>query len=221
MKDIQEDKYSDPLLNTQQQDMYQKLSFRPDDLYLPCEGDKIVTFDVCYDQSANVGIDIVEYPAKPVSIRSFKTAISGKYIPGYFSFYEGPVILKALEHLQMDGIDPALIIVDGHGLAHPRKFGLACFVGATSGKPVIGVAKESLLPFNNPPPNEQYGTHDFLLNNEKVGVAIRLQAHVKPVFISPGNRISLETSVDIIKGLTTVFRLPDNIRRADKASRSQ
>jgi deoxyribonuclease V len=131
------------------------------------------------------------------------------------------VIIETLAWLKEQGIIPALLVVDGHGLAHPRYFGLACYVGVKTGLPVIGVAKKNLLPYNaGGLSKKRYVEHGFYREKEKIGIAIRLQENKAPVFIIPGNKISLETAISVIKLMTTDFKFPDNIRRADQASRS-
>lgn len=205
--------------NALQSALAKQLDFSPASLYKPKRDDTIVTIDVLYEnENAHVGIDITAWPHQHLKTLTYQTKVSGQYISGYFSFYEGPVIIETLNWLQ--DFSPALIIVDGHGLAHPRKFGLACYVGVQTGLPVIGLAKKNLLHYNaeglSP---KRYVEHGFYDGKEKIGVVIRLQENKAPVFISPGNKISLETSIQVIKQLTTSFKFPDNMRRADQASR--
>ena len=216
------DKYNNEGYNALQQKLAGQLDFSQASLYKPKRGDIIATVDVLYsNEIASVGIDITEWPHQPVKTLTFQTKVSGQYIPGYFSFYEGPVIVETIAWLKGQNINPALLVVDGHGLAHPRYFGLACYAGVQTGLPVIGVAKKNLLPYNAEGLNKKrYVEHGFFREKEKIGVAIRLQENKAPVFISPGNKISLETAIAVIKQLTTEYKFPDNIRRADQASRS-
>jgi deoxyribonuclease V len=217
---MQKNKMNNDAYNALQQEMAKQLDFSPASLYKPKRDDVIVTIDVLYEnEKAQAGIDITAWPHQPVKTLTYQTKVSGQYIPGYFSFYEGPVIIETLKWLQ--DVFPALIVVDGHGLAHPRQFGLACYVGVQTGLPVIGVAKKNLLPYNAEGlSKKRYVEHGFYNGKEKIGVAIRLQEDKAPVFVSAGNKISLATSIQVIKQLTTSFKFPDNIRRADQASRS-
>lgn len=219
---MKQDPYNNDEYNALQETLARQLDFSPASLYKPKRDDVIVTIDVLYtDKNANVGIDITAYPHQPVQTLSYQANVSGQYIPGYFSFYEGPVIIETIAWLLQQNISPALLIVDGHGLAHPRRFGLACYVGVKTGLPAIGIAKKNLLPYNAEGLNKKkHVQHGFYHEKEKIGVAIRLQEDKAPVFISPGNKISLETAIAVIKQLTTTFKFPDNIRRADQASRS-
>lgn len=215
------DKFENTSLNEEQDRLKSSLDFSTENLYAPKAGDCILTLDVLYkNDKAFVGTDIVHYPNTAVQTELYTTTVTGSYVPGYFSFYEGPVLMETIRYLATKTIVPDLLIVDGHGLAHPRQFGLACYMGVHTGLPVIGIAKESLLPFDkNLLTREKYATSYFTIENEKVGAAIRLQENTNPVFISPGNKISLETCIDIIKNLATDFKNPDNMRRADAASR--
>jgi deoxyribonuclease V len=216
------DQYNNEEYNAIQRELSEQLDFSPASLYKPKRGDVIVTIDVLYSNNMAVaGIDITTWPNQPLKTLTYQTKVSGQYIPGYFSFYEGPVVIDTLTWLKEQDIIPALLVVDGHGLAHPRYFGLACYVGVKTGLPVIGVAKKNLLPYNAEGlSKKRYVEHGFYREKEKIGIAIRLQENKAPVFISPGNKISLETSIAVIKQLTTEYKLPDNIRRADHASRT-
>jgi deoxyribonuclease V len=215
------DKHENKALNDQQESLKNLLDFSAVNLYAPKPGDLILTLDVLYkNEKAFVGIDITRFPNTPVHTEQYITTVNGTYTPGYFSFYEGPVLLDAIQYLAGKQITPDMVIVDGHGLAHPRQFGLACYIGVHTGLPVIGIAKESLLPFDkNTLGNEKYALHYFAMNQETVGAAIRLQENINPVFISPGNRITPDTAIAVIKTLSSAYKNPDNMRRADAASR--
>jgi deoxyribonuclease V len=220
-----EDRFSDPALDALQLELSQSLDFSPENSFLPKPGDRIYTIDIRYidDHNIQAGIDIVAFPDTHLSTEIVRLSFEKReYIPGYFSFYEGPVVLAVLDELEKTFPQPDLVIVDGHGLAHPRKFGLACYIGAKTGLPTIGIAKKNLLPFDRKALSaEQFATHEFRVEEEIVGVAIRLQEGINPVFISAGNRISLETAIDTIRQMTQKFRLPENMRRADQASRKE
>lgn len=216
------DKHENTALNDQQESLKNLLDFSAANLYAPESGDLILTLDVFYkNEKAYVGIDITRYPNTPVHTEQYITTVTGTYTPGYFSFYEGPVLLDAIRYLSGKQIKPDLVIVDGHGLAHPRQFGLACYIGVHTGLPVIGIAKESLLPFDKGMlGNEKYALQYLIVNEAIAGAAIRLQELINPVFISAGNRILLDTAIAVIKTLTSVYKNPDNMRRADAASRT-
>lgn len=217
------DRYADPELDALQENLRSQLDFSPERLFVATRGKRVVTLDVRYlpDGRAQVGIDTVILPDEVLPTQIIFVPVTGRpYIPGYMSFYEGPVVAEALEKLALQHPPPDLVIVDGHGMAHPRKFGLACYVGAITGLPTIGIAKKNLLPFDRKQvPEAKNATFPFLVGEEQVGVAIRLQQGINPVFVSHGNRITLETAIAVIQSLTGSYRLPENLRRADEASR--
>ena len=140
------------------------------------------------------------------------------YVPGLLSFREAPVILKALACLQEP---PDLIFVDGHGVAHPRRLGVAAHIGVLSGLPTIGVAKKKLCgDFDEP--GARKGDRSILTHKgERIGTVLRSKEKVKPLFISPGHRVSHETAVALVLQHLTRYRLPEPTRLADKLSKTK
>lgn len=135
------------------------------------------------------------------------------YIPGFLSFREIPAVLDALEKIQTI---PDLILCDGQGIAHPRRFGIACHLGVLVDIPTIGVAK-SLLVGKHEELSETRGSWQPLIyKGETVGAALRTRPGVKPVYISSGHRISLSTAINYVLHCTTKYRLPETTRIADK-----
>jgi deoxyribonuclease V len=137
------------------------------------------------------------------------------YVSGLFAFRELPVLLDALNELAEP---PDLLVVDGQGLAHPRRFGLACHLGVLTGIPTIGVAKTPLGAYDPPGP-DRGATAELRDRGEVVGVALRTQRDVKPVFVSIGHRIDLPTACAHVLALAPRYRLPETTRRADRRSR--
>ena len=135
------------------------------------------------------------------------------YVPGLLSFRETPVAIKALEKLT---VAPDLILCDGQGLAHPRRFGIACHIGLIVDVPTVGVAKSLLVgKFENL--GETRGSIAPIIHrNEQVGVALRSKDKVQPVYVSIGYRISLETATDFVLRCAPKYRLPETTRLADK-----
>ena len=135
------------------------------------------------------------------------------YVPGMLSFRETPVAIKALEKLTLT---PDVILCDGQGLAHPRRFGIACHIGLIADVPAIGVAKSLLVgKFENL--GETRGSAAPLIHkNEQIGVALRTRDKVQPLFVSAGHKISLETAIDIVLQCAPKYRLPETTRLADK-----
>jgi deoxyribonuclease V len=135
------------------------------------------------------------------------------YVPGLLSFREAPAILAALDELERL---PDLLVCDGQGLAHPRRFGIACHLGVLTGLPAIGVAKKRLIGTHGEPPEARGEWVSLMHKGDVVGAVLRSRAGVKPIYVSSGHRVSLETAVDLVMGCTTRYRLPETTRRADK-----
>ena len=135
------------------------------------------------------------------------------YIPGYLSFREIPAILEALKQLQ---ITPDLILCDGQGLAHPRRFGLASHLGVLLDLPTIGVAK-SLFVGKHQEVDIQKGSWQPLIDqDETIGLILRSRTNVKPIYVSIGHKISLPTAKEYVMQCLTKYRLPETTRWADK-----
>jgi deoxyribonuclease V len=135
------------------------------------------------------------------------------YVPSLLSFRETPVAIKALEKLETA---PDLILCDGQGIAHPRRFGIACHIGLLTNKPSIGVAKSILTgKFENL--GEARGSVAPLISKkEQIGAALRTKDKTQPVYVSVGHRISLETAVSYVLQCAPKYRLPETTRLADK-----
>lgn len=135
------------------------------------------------------------------------------YVPGLLSFRETPVAIKVLEKLTLT---PDLILCDGQGLAHPRRFGIACHIGLIADVPTIGAAKSVLVgSFENL--GEIRGSVAPLIHrNEQVGVALLTKDKVQPLYISVGHKIGLETATEIVLQCAPKYRLPETTRLADK-----
>ncbi len=137
------------------------------------------------------------------------------YVPGLLSFREIPALLAAFESLR---VSPDLIFCDGQGYAHPRRFGLACHLGVLLDVPSIGVAK-SLLIGKCKEPARKAGSTAGLMDadtGEQIGAAVRTASGVKPVYVSPGHRISLRRAIEFTLAVTDGFRIPRPTREADR-----
>lgn len=173
--------------------------------------------DVAYDEKSNnqfaavVVLDANSFELIDSSIA--QESVKFPYIPGLFSFREMPTIAKALKKLKTI---PDLIVCDGQGVAHPRRFGLACHLGIMFNIPTIGCGKTRLLgDANEPGPNR--GDSEPLMDSGKVvGSVLRTQDNIKPLFVSIGHLISLKTACEWIIKLTPQFRLPETTRQADQ-----
>ena len=114
---------------------------------------------------------------------------------------------------------PDLVVVDGQGMAHPRRFGLACHLGVVTGLPTVGVAKSRLVGRYEEPGRERGSTSPLWHRKEIVGVALRTRDGTNPLFVSVGHRVGLQTCVDLVLRVTPKWRLPEPIRLADAISR--
>jgi deoxyribonuclease V len=135
------------------------------------------------------------------------------YIPGLLSFREAPVALAALQQVR---IQPDLLLVDGHGIAHPRRFGIASHLGVLLDIPTIGVAR-SILVGRAAEPGELPGDLTSLLDgDEEIGTALRTRSRSRPIYVSPGHRVSLETAASLVMQCGRGYRLPEPTRLADQ-----
>lgn len=137
------------------------------------------------------------------------------YLPGLLTFREGPLILRIWEKIENK---PDIIIFDGQGIAHPRRMELATHLGILLNKPSIGCAKTHLYgEYDNPP--DIKGKYKYIKeNNEVIGAVLRTKNGVKPVFVSPGNLINLDLSIEIILKCMKNYRLPEPLRLAHLSS---
>ena len=177
------------------------------------------------------GVDVAYLPEKEqsvatvvvVSCADFETVESAvakiktpfPYIPGLLSFREIPAILKALE--QLSDL-PDLILVDGHGQAHPRRFGIASHLGLWLKHPTIGIGKSRLCGEFREPGKEKGSSTDLIHKGEVIAKVLRTRTGVRPVFVSVGYGLPLEECAHWTLAMTSRFRLPEPVHRADRLS---
>jgi len=135
------------------------------------------------------------------------------YVPGLLSFREIPAALRALSGLR---VTPQLLLCDGQGIAHPRRVGLASHLGLAADLPSIGVAKTLLIGEHRAVPNRKGAWSPLLDDGEVIGAALRTRKDVKPLFISVGHRVALETAIRWVMACVTRFRLPETTRWAHR-----
>ena len=140
--------------------------------------------------------------------------ITMPYIPGFLGFREGPVFFEAFRKIKHR---PDVTILDGNGIAHPRRMGLASYVGVVLDVPTIGCAKKPFFPFAPPADRRGAFTHFKNKNKEKVGFCLRTRPGVKPVFVSPGHRVNFCLTRKIVLDCAR-FRIPEPIREAPRLS---
>lgn len=137
------------------------------------------------------------------------------YVPGFLSFREIPALVDAWQQLT---IRPDVLIIDGHGTAHPRGMGIACHAGLVFGVPTVGCAKSILVGRHEPLDPARGATAPLLFHDQVVGMALRTRTGVAPVYISPGHAMDLPTAEALILRLTPdgKYRLPETTRRAHR-----
>ncbi len=184
----------------------------------PAETRYVAGLDVAYSgddlKAAIVVLDGQSLEEVDRSVVLGRTAFP--YVPGLFAFREVPALLTALEQLKTT---PDLLVCDGYGLAHPRRFGLACHLGVLTGIPSIGVAKTAFVGTHSTPGPNRGDAADLVLDDEVVGAVLRTQQNVKPVYVSVGHRINLATAIAHTLHLAPRYRLPETTRAADHACR--
>ena len=186
-----------------------------------------VPADVRYIAGLDISVPRREGPAKGaavvlsypdldvVEVRTVEVEPPFPYVPGLLSFREMPVLLGALEALQTT---PDIVMVDGQGIAHPRRFGLACHLGLMLDVPTIGCAK-SILVGTHESLSEEDSVWEWLEDgDEVVGAAVRTRRGVKPVYVSIGHRISLNAAIDWTLACCRGFRIPEPTRLAHQAA---
>jgi deoxyribonuclease V len=177
--------------------------------------------DVAYDDERDVvAAAAVVLDAATLEVVAEATAvgrISFPYVPGLLAFREIPTVMAALDALPCP---PGLVVCDGYGLAHPRRFGLAGHLGVLTGLPTIGVAKNPFTFTYDDPDTPRGSASPLLAGPEEVGRALRTREAVKPVFVSVGHRVSLDNACAHTLALTPQYRLPETTRRADSLCRT-
>lgn len=202
----------------QQHELFNQLKYQARPTQWPEDG-IILTIDIQYvGNQAFVAADYCNRNGETEGVLLEKYEVQNPYISGYFAFREGPLVLQIIEKVQKNE-SLALVIVDGHGRAHPRKMGLACWVGIQSDLPTIGFAKRSLLKYEEEPEVEKDAVKAQKIKGETVGWIWRSRSGVKPVFVSPGHKMDAETALHITKALSGKYRIIEPIRRADRYAR--
>ena len=135
------------------------------------------------------------------------------YVPGFLSFRETPAVLEALDKLNRL---PDVLLCDGQGIAHPRRFGIACHIGVLTSIPSIGVAKSRLVGTHATVPGEKGAYASLMDHDEEIGAVLRTREGVKPVYVSIGHKVSLPSAISLVMHCITKYRLPETIRWADK-----
>ena len=171
--------------------------------------------DLSFDKGSDTvyaGIVVLRLPdLQIVEERGLQTTAPFPYVPGLLSFREAPAILEVWEKLENK---PDVLVLDGQGTAHPRGLGVACHLGLRLDIPTIGCAKTLLCGQFEMPDAERGSSSPLIYKNETVGAVLRTKTRVNPVYVSPGNLINLEDSLDVLLRCDGGYRIPEPTRRA-------
>jgi len=151
-----------------------------------------------------------------IETRAATSPLTFPYVPGLLSFREAPAVVAALRKLHHE---PHAIMCDAQGYAHPRRFGLACHVGVIANRPTLGCAKSLLIGRYREPALRRGSCTALRDSGERIGTVIRTRSEVKPVFVSVGHMIDLDTAAQLVLRCAVQYRLPEPTRLADKAVR--
>lgn len=177
------------------------------------EVNRVAGVDASFHQGKVIAaVSVLDLPTlQPVAQAVVALPIPFPYIPGLLSFRETPALLAAIEKLSSM---PQVFIVDGHGLAHPRRFGIACHLGVLLDLPSIGLAK-SILVGKAEPLGDQAGSMAELKDGDEIiGMAVRSRSGSKPVYVSIGHRVDLPSAVQLVMQCSLGYRLPEPARHA-------
>lgn len=167
-------------------------------------------FSIRYDNSDGL------IRIKEEVIYTRKDRVNFPYVPGYLSFREIPMLLPLFEKVD---IKPDVLLVDGVGIAHPRRFGLAAHLGVLYDIPSIGCAKSRLVGMYEEPDSKKGSLSKLVFKREEVGVVLRSKDNCKPLFVSPGNKCNVESAANLVLKCCSKYRLADPIRRVDAISK--
>ncbi len=177
----------------------------------------VAGIDLGFEQGGRVAraaVAVLAYPSLELrSRRLARLPVTFPYIPGLLSFREAPVVLEALEALEEL---PDLILYDGHGMAHPRRFGIACHIGLLTDIPTVGVAKRRLIGHHEAVEDRGGARQPLIDEGDIIGAVVRTQAHAAPVYVSVGHKVNLDTAVETVLRCTRHHRLPEPTRWAHR-----
>ncbi len=180
----------------------------------------IAGIDSGYDMVRNLNKAVVVLlDAETLELQTSITALyptNFPYVPGLLSFREIPAILEALSCLPQT---PDLLMVDGQGVAHPRRLGIAAHLGVVTKLPAIGVAKKRLTGKYLEPASDKGAMSELMDKGELIGHVLRSKEKCNPLFVSSGHRISQESALNIVQRCLTKYRLPEPTRIADQISK--
>lgn len=172
--------------------------------------------DIAFDpdtEMAFAGVIVYTFPGlEEVERRMARRKLRFPYVPGLLSFRESPILIAAFARLTTE---PDLLLIDGHGLAHPRLFGIACHIGVLFDKPAVGCAKSLLVGEAGEPAAKAGSSAPLDFRGQRVGAVLRTRDGVRPIFVTQGHRVSLATAVRLVRQCVDGYRIPKPTREAD------
>lgn len=194
-----------------QKQMRAKINLDPLHKEIKLVGGADISFNK-FEEMVYAGIIVLRYPDMKIAANITVTAAATfPYIPGLLAFREAPALIAAWNQLE---IKPDVMVLDGQGIAHERRMGIATHFGLLTNVPAIGCAKSRLTGIYEMPENKQFARTPLLHKNEHVGVVMRTKLNCKPVFVSPGHKVSIDQSVEIIQKCVGRYRIPEPTRLA-------
>ncbi len=173
----------------------------------------VAGFDISFSGNNGYGVCVIVNKNMDIVEKiAIKKTILFPYIPTFLAFREMPIMIELYKKIKNK---PDLILVDGNGIIHPRRCGIAVHFGIITKKPTIGVAKSHLYGKYKEPQNKRFSySQVYDEYNNIIGVAIRTKENSKPIFVSPGNMIDIKSSINVLKKLTLHYRIPQPLRLA-------
>ncbi|RQO32078.1 deoxyribonuclease V [Taibaiella sp. KBW10] len=194
-----------------QQQMREQIDIRPLESPIKYIGGSDISFNK-YEDTVYAGIIVLTYPDMvPVERVTVITETKFPYISGLLAFREIPALLLAWDQLK---IRPDVMVLDGQGIAHQRRTGIATHFGLLKDVPTIGSAKSRLTGIYTEPENVVFAQEPLMHQKEQIGIVLKTKLNCKPIFVSPGHKVGMQQSVDIIKNCSRKYRIPEPTRLA-------
>lgn len=208
---INYEKISIPQATKIQNELRSKTDIAERELFITTIGGADISLNL-YSTTIYAGIILLSFPElKPFAYSLIKAETRFPYVPGYLAFREVPALVKVWEQIP---VKPDVLVVDGHGIAHPRRMGIAAHFGTHTGQCSMGCAKKILFGKFTEPAPEAGASSPVYDKNEQIGYAFRSKSKTAPVFISPGHLMGMQNSLQIIRQCTGKYRIPEPTRQA-------
>jgi len=195
----------------------QRLSNRIITVDLPRKINYVAGVDAGFENDGKItraAVVVLKFPTLELEeIAIARLPTSFPYVPGLLSFRELPAVLKAFSKLKQQ---PEMILCDGQGIAHPRRMGIASHLGLLTDLPSIGVGKSRLIGSHAAVRDVKGAWVPLLYQDDVIGAVLRTRKGVKPIYVSIGHKVSLETAIKFVLACTTRFKLPETTRLAHK-----